>query len=291
MTQPSLTPESTSAVILRLLRNGGYVLVIGGGTDELPDKYRNHPQIMLWDDNRQGFNGKKVPTNTRAILFNRWISHSSAAQMRNAAERLKIPIFPMLRTREIKEMLSDVVNEPPIPTSVTEEIELPPVPVKVPMPPAQLEEEPAVHVGPLRRPKKKEIDTILAKELRDDETPAQGTQRLLPVISQKYGIEQTKGSLEQAIRTYRIRVQNGTAGVVAPPAKRGSRIAAETSGPSLTTKREVKLSTFADDFVEADKMLRDARVALDLLIEFMPKLRKEVESLRKKQQKIREFLD
>lgn len=38
-------------------------------------------------------------------------------------------------------------------------------------------------------------------------------------------------------------------------------------------------------------MLRDARAAIDLLIDFIPKLRKETEQSRKRIAKLREFLD
>lgn len=257
--------ETTSEVVARLLKQGGFALVVGGGTDKLPDKYHSHPQILIWDDNMQETLHKTIPTNTRCILYNRWLSHPMAGRLRTAASSLKIPVFPMLRTKEIKEMLSELVHEEIVQTVVEGELELPEAEPETQAPFITMSEL-------MRKPKRGELASILPKILLDTETPAAAATRLLPIIRGEYKLEQNKTALEQAIRNFR---------------KKGGK-----TFPGVRRSQPVALQSIVavDDFSEAEKLLKDAKAALDLFLAFIPKLRREVDDLRKKQQKLKEVL-
>jgi hypothetical protein len=277
--------ESNTEVVIRLMKQGGYILVAGGGVSELPERFRSHPQIILWDDNKQNNGQKTVPSNTRAIVYNRWVSHALAGRLRNAAAQLKIPTFAMLKTREIKEFLSEIVHEPIVPTEVVEEIKL-------------VDEAPAVETkgyltadeladkeGEMRKPKRGEMGGILAEEDNDaTETPASAVRRLHPIVKKKYGITMTMMALEQAIRYNRIkRGQPATPNPKSKPVDKGQ--------PEATSAVEKPIkAVMTDDFSEAERMLRDARSALDLMIEFIPKLRKQLNEQKKTHEKLKALL-
>lgn len=261
--------ETKSETVVRLMKAGGYLLIAGGSTDDLPDKIRSHPQIKLWDDNKQDFLHKSVPTNTRAILTNKWISHQNMGRLRFAAERLRIPIFPMLTTREIKELLDEFIHFEPVPTQSAGELELP-EPEPVPTTPAILMKEDL-----MRAPKQGEIQEIIKKHgLTEGISNKANAERLLPFVREA-NIKQTIAALEQKIAVM----------------KRGGYKGARTATVKKMSEPEptAKLSA-SDDFTEAERLLREARTAIDLFLDFLPKVRKEVVELRKKQAKLKELL-
>lgn len=278
--------ETNVEVVCRLLKNGGYLLVAGGSVDSLPDKIRNHPQIILWDDNSQGVTRKEVPSNTRAILYNRWVSHATAHKLRFAAQKLNIPTFPMLKTREIKDLLTQMILEQePVPTITTETIEVP----------EPLVDETQNNKGYLtkeemmRKWKKGEQHELILKLLKDSDFDMKYidvTKRLLPIISGEYHIKTTEASMAQAVRVVMLKTGRK---------KLNQSISRGMKGlPKSNVEKEIPelaVATSSDDFAEAEKLLKDARAALDLFLDFIPKLRKEILALRKKQQKIRELME
>jgi hypothetical protein len=107
--------ETKAEVVARLLKMGGKVLVVGGGVTALPRRYTTHPQLVFWDDQRQSHEHREVPSNTRGVIVNRWCSHATMRRVRDATERMRIPLFAMLRTHEIKELLTTFIEEMDMP--------------------------------------------------------------------------------------------------------------------------------------------------------------------------------
>jgi hypothetical protein len=292
-TQRVKPPETNIEVLLRLLRKGGHIIVAGGETKDLPARYREHPQVIVWDDNDQDFAHKKVPTNTRGIVYNRWISHSNAQRLRLAANQLSIPVFPLLRKREVLEVLDTITNievtadvpdapmvEAPRVTAPVEEISLPDVPEDT---------SPAILMNEdiMRKVRRGEMSgEILPKEdTNPNETPGQAAKRLHPIIKKKYNIQILETALAQAIRVYRIRVS-------ATPSRTKDASKKTTVAKGKIKDKEtikVKVDDFAD-FAEGEKLLRDARAAIDLFLDYLPKLRKRQAELTSRQEKIRELL-
>lgn len=260
------TSESKTDAVIRLMKSGGHLLVAGGGVKNLPDKIRCHPQIILWDDNEQGLEHKQVPSNTRAILYNRWLSHALAGRLRYAAGQLKIPVFPMLKTAEIKNLLAEFVQDDPAPAGESEMIDIPDTTVEE-VKPFLMEED------VVQKPKQGQLKEFVAKHVKGDLT-VRGTiraeaVRLFPLLKEA-GIKSTLDSVAQAIKKHKDGLKD------------------IPKGRSVTTTAAVVPMT--DDFAEAEKLLKDARAAIDLFLDFVPKLRREVMSLRKMQAKMKDLL-
>lgn len=265
--------ETRAEVVARLAKNGGYVLLVGGGLAELGPPYTNHAQIIIWDDLKDnGLTRRTIPTNTRAILCTKWISHAMMGRLQLAASQIHATMFPYTTKKEIKECLVELLGSEEKPM-IEDTIE---VEMSQPEPP---EVDKGYITGDeiMRKAKKGEVSEILSKEFDPQYKKMKDeVRRLLPIINKKYGIKQTEGSLEQAIYKYK-------AGVTDYVKKgRANKVVMETSVKSSTTT--------SDDFGEAEKMLQDAKAAIELLLGFIPKLRKEVEIHRRKMNKLRELI-
>lgn len=124
--------ETISEMIKRLASQGGKVLVAGGQTKkDLDYKIKEHPQVIIWDDDVQDFIRKVVPANTRIILTNRLISHEKLRHLRDEANKLKIPVVMALRNIEIIGYISGLIPNEEAPkikaTEVKSEIKLEPI--------------------------------------------------------------------------------------------------------------------------------------------------------------------
>jgi len=276
---PLNSSETQSQLIVRLLNRGGKILVAGGETKDLPERITRHPQIIIWDDNQQNVLHKSVPSNVRAIIYNRWVSHAIAGQLREAAGKLGVPVFPMLRTREIKVLLSEVVQEVATVAEADPIIEEPVIEVPLSEPTTEPQGKGFITAEELMRPVKRgETKAILDAELKPGESGTIAmTERLMPIIRSKYHISMTPDALRQAVIKYRTNEKAAAA------ARRPTTV---NSQPA--TKAKIKVHT--DDFVEVEKLLRDAKTAIDLALEFIPKVRKRVELLEARRQKLIDLL-
>lgn len=268
--KPTNSPETKADVLARLLTRGGYLLIAGGEMSNLPDKVRSHPQIIIWDDNDQDWQHKTVPSNVRGIIFNSWISHPKVAILRRAAASLNVPIFPFLKTREIKELVSETLQlQEPVPTVPEAPIELPP-----PQPEEATPDAPAFLTpeDTMRKPTRGTLLRFVQDNFHQPDNLKKGwiadEGRRLFVLAKKAGIKTTEGSVIQVVSK------------LSRDSKTSTRRTTTTTAPPVRT----------DDFAEAEKMLRDAKAAIELLIDFIPKLRKEVAEHRKRQEKLRELL-
>ena len=283
--------ETKVELVKRLLSNGGLILVAGGKFDNLDNKIREHPQILLWEDDRQDYLRKEVPANTRAILFNRFLSHSKSNKLMRAAKDLRIPFFPALSSGEVRKTVLDIMESMngTVPAATSNAVTSKEpwnnspryIPPEGPAPSVvEIVEVPVlVEEGelPLRGAKKGEHTTILADELRDDENHLEAAKRLIPIYKNKYGIKITQTGLQQAI----VRFRSGHK----PISKKVKSIE--------KSEVEVKdVTQSVDELETAEKLLREARASIDLFLELIPRIRKENAKLKKQREKLKSlFLD
>jgi hypothetical protein len=253
MTNPQL--------VAKLLSQGGRVLIVGGQLRDLPPQYHEHPQIIMWDDNKQEYLTKEVPSNVKIIVYTRLISHGATDKLNRAAKDLHAIKFPMLRTREIKELMSEV-----IPTPVTEPVETTP---------AQESEEttmPKQEQGALKKFIAKNINMGLDYSVKGNKT--REGERLYE-LSKKEGVKTTRLSAIQGVRVVldEISGHKKTPKVIRAP------------------KPTMKSSEGVDDFAELDRLLTDAITAMKLIQEHLPKVRQETEKLRGMKAKVLSLFD
>lgn len=111
----------------------GKVLVAGVIGDNLPEKYRNHPQVICWTGNE--VEHKEVPAAVRLILITRFNRHVGYGRMHRIAESRDIPCSAKtLGTGEIKRILMPLVERGPV-AEKEEPVSMPEA-VPVTMPPA-----------------------------------------------------------------------------------------------------------------------------------------------------------
>lgn len=238
---------------------------------DLPQRYHEHPQILIWDDNDSGFAHKQVPTNTRGIVYNRWISHQNAKRLRLAAEQLRIPVFPLLRKREVMEVLDTITREE---VSAPEQAEVP-VFETIPLPEIEEETMPALLTNEdmMRKAKRGEMTKIILPKIAIGlPSVAAEADKLMPILKKEYHINMTRAALVQAITKYRASDASGERKVQAKIDKVVNKIS-------------------PDEFAEGERLLKDARAAIDLFLNFLPALRKQSKELQEKQEKIRRLLE
>lgn len=289
--------ESSAAMLARVLhKKGGCILVVGGGISNihLPD----HPQILVWDDVKVDCLHKEVPTNTRAILWTKHIGHSMAARLNNAAEKFHILKFPMLKTQDLRYLLSEIkpyeemerITEPdPIPKSkslfdegaifggVPQLMENRPNENPVEIVEAETSAELEPNEMSLRKPERGEVPKILAEILTTKEgSITEEAERVTPILKSKYGLKMSPAAIYSAVLSAMNR--RGT---------KTGELAHARRKVELPVEAEPKPGATEDSFTEAEKMLKDAQAAITLLQEFIPKLRKETANLRKREAKIK----
>jgi hypothetical protein len=288
-----------------LKSQGGTILVVGGHIKEHLGHLSKSPLLTIWDD--QGskgiFNGRTVPSNTRGIIFNRYTSHTLVRAIRARANDLHIPIFPCLQTREMKELIIDIdvkVHEGPRGTTsegpvhkvvrTMEEIKALPTDASPTLDMSEIESEVEEIVGihhnedapaaltkdDLMTPAKKlvrgQLMEFIQKNADPSANPSKEAKRLYEIIP----FSTTLSSVKQSLYKFRL------------SSSKDSRVTTSKSGVKVSSseaKNEAKNEV--DNFEEAIRMAKDARAALDLLIEFLPKLQKEVNKNKKVADKIR----
>ncbi len=275
-----MSSETTSHMLARLVNGGGKILIVGGGVENLPHQYVNHPQLLFWDDNFQGHEHKEVPTNVRAIVWGRWISHSTVARLNKVVTARRLLKFPFLKPGQMKSLLADVVSgalKPPVTTSETRQ--------EVPVSELQQEqpEKPRAKIGQVGDLIERHLDwgldyTVLGTVTRE-------TKRLMS-IAEAEGIPTTMGSLMEGIRTRLKRkgiatVNRVPGALLKVPKPKKEKVIAPAHKP--VTKGE-------DDFVTLDRLLEDAITALKLVQEHMPKVREETQRLRGVREKMMALL-
>lgn len=272
-----MSPDTRTEAIARLASQGGYILVVGGGMQKAlagPPFNRNNAQIRIWDDHVDNINHKEVPLNTRAILVTKWAGHSQVARLQKFAVSYHATMFVQMSQREVKEALLPIVQG----DVETPQVEAQPEMVEIPSEP-----EPAVTSKPflteedlMAKPKGGQL-TEAVQELMDRGvdyskrgTVAAETRRLLPLLKKK-GITTSDKSISFVVRKL-------AKGVRGKPAR-------VSTGTSQGSSQPPK-----DDFDTALQMAEEARAAVDVLVDFIKKLKREVTDSRKRREQLRKLL-
>jgi len=284
-----MEPETDPQLLARLIKHGGRILVVGGRvTEYLPKHYKDHPAILLWDDDKQGFQSKEVPQNTKAILYNKWISHPTVIRLNEAARKLHAIKYPMLTTREIKALLSDIVYEEqslPAEVSAPSPVEIEAVRQKQEHVAEQHEQERMTTPQPVKKEGK--IIGFVAKNLAlatdwtQKGSMTKEGQRIF-ALAQQAGVQTTVGSVTECVRRIVKDLGKPTFG-----GKRKKREKREK--PAKPTAASFRPAG-EDDFVELDRLMEEAIAAIQLVQQHLPKVRSETERLRQMRQKMLDML-
>jgi hypothetical protein len=266
--------ESTPELLKRLADQGGRILLVGGEiTNTLPDHIANHPRVTIWDDRKQGIENRHVPGSVKAIIWSRFTSHSIAAKLNNAVKALDALRFPMKTEREIKELMS-AFNPPP--ALLTSE------PVD---PPAADQPEPK------QLQAKGILSTFVAThiDLAKDYT-GRGAKKVegerLFALAQKSGVQTTIKSIIQCVGVTTRKMMNPD-----KPVNVLGRIYPASKPPSADElKQQPAEQPKQDDFAELEELIANAIVAMQLVQEHLPKVRKETERLRGLRQRMMTML-
>lgn len=257
---------NNAEVVASILKKGGRCLIVGGETKDLPKIYQEHPQLLIWDDNQQNITNKEVPSNVKIIMYSRWVSHDTAKKLSVAANNLHAIKFPMLKTREIKTLLtefmqadaSDKIDEKEIENLIEQQNSIP--------------EEPAI--------KHDEEITEMPKQTK--KISAKGDlQRFIARnidINKNYKV---KGAIKEEANRLIAKAKNE--GLPTTIASLANGIGQFVRGKN---KPLTKSTQSVDDFSELDKLIEDAISAMKLIQEHLPKVRKETEKLRGMKEKV-----
>lgn len=274
--EPKMTTPET---IAKILANGGRALIVGGEMKDLPRVYHDHPQLLVWDDNQQNLLGRMIPSNVKVIIYNRWVSHATAKLLSDAAKSLHALKFPMLRSREVKELLSCVV--PPTSDVVIEE---PPTTIPLDQT-SQIDPETtdmkATHqkLGSIKDFVIKNIDPNVDYSIKGKFTE-EGV-RIFDLMK-KEGMKSTLASTIQTVRAVVHQASNNGA-------KRASKKASKIELQPVPVKAVVNHGN--DDFTELERLIEDAITAMRLVQEHLPKVRSETEKLRGMKERVMKLFE
>lgn len=276
---------NNSQLIAHILKQGGKLLIVGGETKDLPRPYHEHSQILIWDDNQQNFAQKEIPHNVRIIMWNRWVSHATQKKLNEAAKSLHAVKFPLLKPREMKDLLSEVVYidkpQEDIPAEVIEqEIEE----VNKTVEPLDLNEAVKdtipmakhIHVeqGTLQKFYAKHLN--INRDYSIKGAKVNEAKRLFEIANRE-GVKTTLASLANGLGVFLKRLEKGRS--TPTPRK-----------PVVTTTKESTVIV-EDDFAQLETLIVDAIAAMKLVQEHLPKVRRETEKLRGLKQKFLKLLE
>lgn len=259
--------ETNPQLVARLLKQGGKALLVGGNvTQWLTQEYLDHPQIVVWDDQRESIKDKEVPSTTKVILWTRFVSHPDVGRLNDAAARLRLVKFPMLTAGDVKRLLGEVVHPPneirsEPPTVVAKSQPMATVTVRVKRPIAGHGQTQAF----IRENYNKDVDYDVRGSIATEA-------RRLFKLSEERGFKTTFPSLEQALRI-----------IVRPPDSRRAPV----KEPTATIKKSATsvvpsplIKGPDDDFEVLESMIEEVIMSLKLIQEHLPKVRKETERVR-----------
>ncbi len=270
--------ETTPQMLARLVHAGGKVLVVGGGTENLPTKYTNHPQLLFWDDNVQGHEHKEVPANVRVIMWTRWISHSTAGRLNEAVIRRRLLKFPLLRTGELKALLAEIVQEASMEIKNEQEVQVPQEAVRV----VEFERQKSGTVRGFVR-------TNFNPNLKYSERGVISEEgKRLFELAQVNEIRTTYGSVVEALRVTLKKLGVATNRTSTTPRVKKPKGEIRQAGPAVSRPRSTSGN---DDFDQLDKLIEDAITAFRLVQEQMSVVREETERWRGMREKMRALLE
>lgn len=89
---------------------GGKIVIIGVKASNVDDAIRNHPQVVLWSSLEKNWTDKRLPDNTRAVFFTRWIGHMDFARIQKEARNRHITLFNPDGTGMIAKQVKELLN-------------------------------------------------------------------------------------------------------------------------------------------------------------------------------------
>jgi hypothetical protein len=155
---------------MTLLEDGGLILVVGTRTTNIADEWRQHPRVVCWDSTNATTARNDVPTNTRAIIYTRWVSHQLTDRLIKTARDRKLTLFPMSTTHQINDKIAEVLG------------------VKV-----EKKGE---------RPARGQLQTFILEHADFSRTPSTEAERLF-ALAREHGLATTPNSVEVALRRIR----------------------------------------------------------------------------------------
>lgn len=181
-------------VVQEVLKQGGKVVIIGTKNTNIPDEFQNDSRIELWESTDPQTLRRELPSNTRLVLFTKYISHSLFTRIVGQAKNRNVHYFNNVNTTgELRRMLKG--EEEPPPTPVLNGQPIPPVVV-----PVEKKEPKSVWEGSMKSFVEQHLDPNYQGSL------AQEAQRLYKIATEKYGISCTIGSITEASRVTRRRL-------------------------------------------------------------------------------------
>jgi len=276
------------------MKNGGKLLLVGDGVSDLPKEFVNHPQIILWDYqkfDKIALEKKEIPSNTKVIVYNRWVSHSLSDRLNKAAADLHAIKFPMMRNREIKELLYTFVQAEPlaVPAELVEQTVDHIVQEETAIESAKEVLEKVEEIMPATQ-ERGFLRTFLTKHLNLNKdytvkgSIKQEADRLF-AKAKADGIKTTIGSVNQGISVIIKEVRDNKT----KPEFKSEH--GKTESLASHVKPTKTKSASVDDFTELEKLIQDAIVAMKLVQEHLPKVRKETERLRGLREKFLKLLE
>jgi len=309
--------RKTPELIASIMKGGGHLLLVGEGMNDLPKSIVEHPQILIWDDVGQKgtYLNQEVPSNTKVIVYNRWISHALVKRLNNAAISLRAIKFPMMRNREIKELLAEFIQAEPLPISVNGlEKEVQEIVAKERL--EDLVHDAVTQIKAETEPA--DVTQYESNEVKDSDMPkSKGTYkppsplrdfvvkhmnvntdytvkgsivkeaRRLFDKAEREGLKTTIASVNQSIYQI-IKEIRGNKGK--PKSEHGTGTSLSAHVPTPRTKKAKPETTTADDFEQLEIFIADAIAAMKLVQEHLPKVRKETVRLRSMKDKLMKVL-
>lgn len=100
--------------LVALLQNGGVIVIVGGRSTNVTHDMRTDPRLVFWDSTDPKSARKDLPSNTRAVLMTRYISHEMSHRITKEARRRNILCDTrQFETGELRAELQRIVDHQP----------------------------------------------------------------------------------------------------------------------------------------------------------------------------------
>jgi len=105
--EPDLEEPVTVSDHVKLLDGGGVVAVIGARESNAPE-YWDNPRCVFLDGHDAVSRG--LPLNARAVVFTRWVGHSSFKGIMSEVRKRHLTAFPVQGTGQLKRTLASLLH-------------------------------------------------------------------------------------------------------------------------------------------------------------------------------------
>lgn len=105
---------------MTLLEDGGVLVVVGTRTTNVSDEWRSHPRVQLWDSTDPDTRRRELPSNARAVIYTRWVSHDLTNRLiKTARDRGNVTLFPISSTHALNDKIAELFGMKPLTTAPT----------------------------------------------------------------------------------------------------------------------------------------------------------------------------